>query len=216
MARRRLGKYSRTVRFLRIGLPLLAIAMMSSVFLIQEDDFVGGIEFSASDIQALGEGLRLTNPNFSGTTDAGEPYMVRAEWAQPDSPDPEKITLHGLSAVIDTRDGRKITLSATDGEMRPDDQRVSLTGEVEMTTSDGYVAKTGHAEADIRRRLVRAPGAVSAEGPMGSIEAGSMEITRPGAEGEEEPASGNEVVLFGNGVRVVYRPEQQKTPSDKE
>ncbi|QDL90797.1 hypothetical protein FDP22_02735 [Paroceanicella profunda] len=215
MARRRLGRYSRTVRFLRIGLPLLAIAMMSSVFLIQEDDFVGGIEFSASDIQALGEGLRLTNPNFSGTTDAGEPYMVRAEWAQPDSPNPSKITLHDLTAQIDLDGGRKVTLAAQDGVMRPDDQHVTLTGAVEMTTSDGYVARTELAEADISKRLVTAPGKVSASGPLGSIEAGSMHITRPDADGEA-PASGNEMVLFGNGVRVVYRPAQQKAPSDKE
>jgi lipopolysaccharide export system protein LptC len=203
MARPRLGRYSRAVRILRVALPLVALALMSTIFLFTRDTLPPGIRFSAKDFAALEDGLRLSEPRFTGTTDAGEPFVVSAEWALPDSADPTEIRLHAIRASIAMADGRTAELTAADGMLRPKAQTVALTGGVRLTTSDGYVAETETAEADLRARTLVAPGAVMAEGPLGRIEAGRLDMVRP------DPArdpDAEELIVFQNRVRVVYRP----------
>ncbi|HEU0222016.1 MAG TPA: hypothetical protein VFR34_07380, partial [Paracoccaceae bacterium] len=193
MARPRLGRYSRAVRIFKIGLPLAALGLVSSIFLVTGDDFTAGFNFSAADFAALEDDLRLAHPRFTGMTERGEPYVVSAEWAQPDRPDPSEISLHGIRAEITLADGRVVTLSAADGDLRPRDQTVALKGSVVVTTSDGYRAETEAAQADIGGRVLTVPGPVRAEGPMGLIEAGAMRMTRgEGAEGQPP----EEIVLF--------------------
>ena len=104
MDRPRLGRYSRSVRVLRIGLPLIALVLMSLVFLIERDDFAAGFRFSPADFAALDDKLRLVSPRFTGTTEKGEPFIVRAEWALPDGPDPEVIDLRGIRAELTMED----------------------------------------------------------------------------------------------------------------
>ncbi len=201
----RVSRYTRWVRVLRIGLPLLALVLMSTVFLVQRDDFAGGFRFSAADYAALQGGLRLVNPTVSGATDAGEPFVATAEWALPDGPNPTEIALHGLTATLTQGDGRRVDLTAAEGTLRPRDQRVRLTGAVRVTTSDGYVAETEAADADLKARTLSTDGPVVASGPMGRIEAGRMRILPPDAGADGMP----ETVWFENRVRVVYLPTGQ-------
>lgn len=210
MPQPRMGRYSRAVRVLRILLPLGALGLMSSVFLVTRDTFPAGIRFSASDFEALDDGLRLTAPRFSGTTEAGEPFMISADWALPDAPDPTEIRLHAIAARIEMADGRTAELGAAEGLLRPKAQTVALRGGVVLTTSDGYEARTESAQVDLRARTLTAPGAVSAEGPLGRIEAGRLDMIRP--ERSENPDA-EELIVFRDGVRVVYQPGSADDPS---
>ncbi|GIX15781.1 MAG: hypothetical protein KatS3mg118_3740 [Paracoccaceae bacterium] len=203
MARRRLGRYSRAVRFLRVALPLAALALMSTIFLFTRDGPAPGIRFSARDFAALQQGLRLSLPRFSGTTEAGEPFVVSADWALPDAPDPAEIRLHAIRATITLADGREVALTAADGLLMPRAQTVELTGGVEVTTTDGYRAETDRASADLRRRILIAPGPVTAEGPLGRIEAGRLSVLRP--DPRKDPDA-EELIVFEDRVRLVYRP----------
>jgi len=203
MPRPRLGRYSRSVRVLRIGLPLIALALMSMVFLIEREDFAAGFRFSAADFAALDDGLRLVEPRFTGTTEKGEPFIVRAEWALPDSPDPEVIELHAIRAELTMRDSRLVTVVAREGVLKPKAQTVRLKGRIVLTTSDGYRAETEEALADLKSRSLTTAAGVVAEGPLGRIEAGRLRAFVPD---RARTPDRDEVIVFENGVRVVYRP----------
>lgn len=203
--------YSRFVRWLKIGLPLIALAILSAVFLLpRERSFDGGLIYSTADLIALGEGMNVDNPRFSGSTEKGEPFVVSADSAVPDGPDPEQIVLHAPRAALDLAD-RSLTLTAEGGELSPKTHRLELSGAVRLVTTDGYVVETAWVEADVRKGALRAPGRIRAEGPRGSIEAGSFRAERStggGGEGDAAPGglSKGDRFWFENGVKVTYAP----------
>ncbi|MFT6773807.1 MAG: lipopolysaccharide export system protein LptC [Paracoccaceae bacterium] len=219
--------YSRAVRWLKIGLPLLALGLLSAVFLLPRDTgFDGGLIYSTADLLKLGEGLTVSNPRFTGTTEKGEPFVVSAVAAIPDGPDPTLVTLDAPRAEID-QSGRSITLTSAAGSLRPKDNTLALTGGVTLVTSDGYRVTTDRIEANIKDGAMRAPGPVRAVGPQGAIEAGSFRAerapkTKPDAgsltDGQpaEPPAatgalSVGDRIWFENRVKVTYAPAPRRT-----
>lgn len=207
------SRRSRWVRRLKVGLPLIALALLSALFLWPRDTgFEGGLIYSAADLIALGEGMTVSNPNFTGTTETGEPFKVSADSATPDGPDPTSVALDTVRAELDQNDGREVRLTAEGGELRPKDNVLSLQGKVAIRTSDGYVVETEKVIADLRARTVAAPGPVRAEGPRGDIEAGSFRAARiEAADDRAEGADGlapGDYFWFENRVKVRFAPAQ--------
>ena len=63
------------VRWLKVGLPLVALGLLTALFLFpRQTGFEGGLVYSTADLIALGEGMTVSNPRFSGSTEAGEPF----------------------------------------------------------------------------------------------------------------------------------------------
>ncbi|MDF2233437.1 LPS export ABC transporter periplasmic protein LptC [Albimonas sp. CAU 1670] len=209
--RRDVSAYSRLVRRLKIGLPLLALALLSAIFLLPgRDDLDLGLIYSSADLIQLGEGLSVSNPRIEGSTAQGEPFVVEAERATPDGPDPKLVELDAVRAAFTQAEGRRITVAAAHGSLRPKDQLLALDGAVTMTTSDGYEVTTDRIEANLKAGEASAPGPVSARGPAGSIESGSFRARRveagePGSDtlGDAEPG---DYLWFENGVRVTWTP----------
>ena len=107
-------------------------------------------------------------------------------------------------AEIDMADGRKVTLTALAGTLRPKADTLSLTGGVKVVTSDGYVIVTETADADVKSGRLVAPGPVDAKGPRGSIASGSFRMRR--ADDKDDDASGD-FFWFENRVKVTFVPE---------
>lgn len=188
------------VRALKIGLPLVALGVFASLFLFNNAAFDGRISFDGVDVSALDDGLKLTNPRFTGATRRGEPFTVTAAWALPDGPQPEKIELSEVKGDIDLADGRHLTLTARAGLIRPDDNHVALSDAVRLETSDGYTVTAEAAAFDAQTEKVTATGDVVAESALGRIAADRMRATRPPVEGAK-PGEGA-YIWFENHVRV--------------
>ena len=88
------GLYSRVVGILKVGLPLVALGMLSALFLIQTEDRLGaGIRFTRGDLEALGSGLRISNPIFTGTTSGADTFRFTAELVIPDAAPPTRASI---------------------------------------------------------------------------------------------------------------------------
>lgn len=169
--------YSRIVRFLRLGLPLAALGLLAAVFFSGRPSVeTTELMFRTGQIAALQSGMRLTNPRFTGETAAGEPMLLRADWAEPDSPDPEKIALSGIRGSIEMRGGRAIAVTAVSGEMLPKAKEITLADGVVIETSDGYRFETSGLSANLETKTMASAGAVEGAGPLGAIKAGAMRI----------------------------------------
>jgi len=192
------GRYARRKRNLKIALPLIALGTLALIFLAPKEQIGEGLGLSPEDREALSEGLRLVSPRFTGATEKGEPYALRAEWALPDGPSPERIDMGDLEGRIDLSDGRTVTLAAPEGQFRPRARGLTLSGGIAIDSSDGYSVRTEAATVDGRASTVVADTPVEAWGPSGRLEAGSMRATRD--------ESGKDVVTFDGGVRLVFRP----------
>lgn len=209
-ARRGASGYSRLVRWLKIALPVLGLALLSTIFLLPRDSgFDGGVVRNSADLLALGQGLTVSRPRISGATEAGEPFVVQAERATPDGPDPSEVELDGVTAEFAQAEGREIRLAADVGRLRPRAQTLSLQGAVRIETSDGYLVLTERLEADLKAGEVVAPGPVEASGPQGSIAAGAFRGRRATAQGDAPALGGpspGDYLEFDGGVRVIWRP----------
>ena len=188
--------YTRQVRVLRLLLPLLAVLLLLAVFLFPRTFFLRDIDLSGLSFDPS-EGLRLRNPRFAGTTDAGQPFEIVSEWALPDSPDPEHITLGPLSGQIAVDTEQTVRLEAEGGEYRPKAGLLTLEGGVTVSTADGYRMTLETADVDVKARTLEGTGPVSGQGPVGSIEAGSMRAAR---------REDGDYIWFENGVRVIVQP----------
>lgn len=207
--------YTRLVRGLKIALPLLGLALLASLFLLPRETRLDGLVIETSaDLLALGEGLAVTRPRIAGATAEGEPFVVSADRAVPDGPDPAEVTLERVRAEFLQAEGRGITLSAETGALRPKARTLSLSGDVALDTSDGYRVRTGRVEADLEAGTLVAPGPVRAEGPQGAIEAGRFSAHRIAPpDGDAEAALGGprpgDYLRFEGGVRVTWTPAER-------
>lgn len=198
--------YSRSIKWLKVLLPLAALVLISAVFLIDrwDDESL----FSSEELAALGAGMQLENPRFTGTTEAGNPFVLTARRANPDGPSPEIITLDEPRGEMDLRDGRILNGRSKNGVMKRSADELTLTGNVVITTSDGYRADMEKLVIDIDRKSAIAPVPVTGFGPSGSIAAGSFRADRPvDRQGREAK---DMVLWFENRVRVIFIPEQSR------
>lgn len=201
-AGRRVRRYSRLVALMKVALPLGALALVAAIFLSARDRGELTDLFTPEELARLGAGLRLENPRFAGVTATGEAYVVRADWALPDAAMPRVVTLERPRGEIQLGDGRTIAVTAAQGELDRRQKSALLEGDVTAETSDGYRVETARIEVDFDARTAQAPGPVTARGPRGSIEAGSMRAEG----GPGDLADGQ--IWFENRVRVVFIPAQ--------
>ncbi len=198
--RRRVQAYSRGVAWMKVVLPLGAVAVMSALFLSAQKTGDLTEIFTAEELVTLGAGLRLDNPRFAGVTERGEPFAIRADWALPDSAMPRLIDLERPEGEIEMSDGRTIAAKATSGRMHREKKILVLEGGVVLDTSDGYHIETDLIEFDLDAKTANAPGPMSGTGPRGQIDAGSFRA----AAGED--GGGGRKIWFENRVRLVFIP----------
>ena len=201
-AGRRVRTYSRAVAWMKVLLPLGAVALIAAIFLTAREKGDLTKIFTAEELATLGAGLRLDNPRFAGLTEQGEPFAIRADWALPDSALPRLIDLERPEGEIEMSDGRTISARAATGRMHREDKTLVLEGGVVLDTSDGYHIETGLIEIDLGAKTANAPGPVSGTGPRGQINAGSFRA----AAGEGAAGAGQ--IWFENRVRLVFIPDK--------
>lgn len=198
---RRVRLYSRLVRLSKFLLPLMAAAGIGLYYLsTQESGDLSDI-FSTEELAALGAGLKLESPSFTGVNEQGEPFSVRAEWAVPDSAMPTYIDLERPSGEIELGRKRTVKVTSATGRLHRDDKVLVLKGSVMVDTSDGYHIETDRLHFALRSQATYAPGSITANGPSGSIEAGSMRVVPA----DPDTGTGTQI-WFENRVRVVLSP----------
>lgn len=195
---RRRGEYQSfgISRWLRFVLPLAALGLMAFVF-TSDRPAIGGIDLpiASGELLALQTGMRVTNPRFSGSTSVGEPFLIRADYAEPDGPDPKRIDLSEIVGSITTQDGAKVGLTSRTGMLEPKENTVLLSDGVRIVTDDGYVFETSTLRGDADSRRIWSEAPVRGYGPAGEISAERLEIE----------IDGEGVAYFTGNVEVTIR-----------
>jgi lipopolysaccharide export system protein LptC len=195
------GWHSRIVAILKLGLPLVALGLLSTLFLVQTDDRLGGgVVFSKGDVEALGSGLRISNPTFTGTTRGEDRFRFTAALVVPDAAPPKRAEITTLAGTLELHNGPSVTVQAASGDLDIATQRLDLTGSVVIETSDGYRIVADKATLNLKAGDMVAGDKVVSTGPLGKITSGSLHVAPAAATGEARRFS------FGNGVRLVYDP----------
>lgn len=193
--------YSRIVAWLKVLLPLLALAILSTVFLISERlDPESALPYAEGDVEEVLREQRIGRPDFAGVADDGARIRLSAEAARPQDGDTKRLRADGVSGRLETPGGGWLDLRSGGGLFDDPDRIATLDGGVRVETSTGYVAETDTMQARLDSALAEAPGEVRAEGPPGTLTAGGMRVER-GSTG-----AGDYHVVFNDGVHLVYTP----------
>lgn len=188
---------SRIVAWLRVILPLTALALLSVLFLLgRKPDLDDTIPYATVDPQDLAERQAVTNPTYTGVTSNGTQLIISGTEAVPDGAAGGSVS--AVRMTLRAKDGRAADVSA--GQAQMDGDQVTLGQGVRMTTADGWVVTAPEFLASTSEGTVRSDREVNVRAPFGDLTAGQMEL-RPTAPGAPE-----QVLDLKGGVRLIYRP----------
>lgn len=191
--------YSTLIGWLKVLLPLAALVILSTLFLVARTiDPDRAIPFAEVDVVALAQDPRITRPDYAGMTENGDSIRFRADTAWPDLDDGNQVRAEMVIAELETPAGDRTDMQADSARIDSAAGLMTLTGEVHIRTSTGYDIQSEELIARLDRTGLQSPGPVTAQGPPGRINAGRMEITV----GED----GNHVLVFNEGVDLIYHP----------
>lgn len=192
--------HSRFVAWMKIILPLVALGLLSTLFLISRSiDPTASIPFADIDLEQRAQDQGATNPSFAGVSSSGDQIRFHANYMLPDPEDDGRLKADGLSAQLTLNQGGVIEIEADYGKLIQKERQAILTGNVEIQTSDNYKITTERLETRYDELQVMSPGTVHAQGPLGTLEAGRMVLSR---QGKDAPAE----LVFNGGVKVIYTP----------
>ncbi|WP_415405198.1 hypothetical protein [Tateyamaria sp. SN3-11] len=194
-----MDRYSRLVAWLKVLLPLTALGLLSTLFLLSRNiDPMAAIPFAETEIAKRLQGQQITGPFFSGTTDAGDRVSIAAGTMATRSDSNNEA--EDLSAQIDLASGTRVVLFSDRGQFDMVSNTSALEGNVVITTSSGYKLTTDALAAEFDTLVVESPGPVAGTGLFGRLNAGQMRLQRE--EGDE-----NAQLIFTNGVKLIYDPK---------
>ncbi|WP_163025750.1 hypothetical protein [Chachezhania antarctica] len=207
-----MDRHSRVVAILKVVLPLTALGLMSTVFLLSRSvDPTTAIPFAQDEIDQRTAEQQVTAPVYTGATRDGDEISVSAARARPALPG-LPAQAEDLDARIRFSTGGWVTLKAPKGQMPDDSEEAVFTGGVQIDSSSGYALRTQELRARLDGLALRSGGPVEGFGPAGHLTAGQMTITRDVAGGDAtatgtatgEPAAPR--LRFTGGVRLIYDP----------
>ncbi len=202
----RLGGYSRLVQILKIALPLAALAILSTLFLLSRQIRIGDLPAGAGfDITILREAQGFGSPSIVGTTPQGDTIRISARRFIPDLSLTGGFRATEIAIVVERSESELIEFSAASGELAGPQQDVVFFGGVVVKMAGGVEISTDRIEARPDLSQIHAPGAVSGQTPFGDFSAGSMTLSRDRT--PDGPAQYS--VLFQNGVKLLYFPKEQ-------
>lgn len=190
--------HSRVVVILKITLPLMALAILSSLFLFSRPiDPEDAIPYADVEIAERLAQPRMSGAGFSTVTSDGASLTLSADRA---APKPGGAEVAGISGNLKTADGAETTISAARGTLDRRKAALALTGGVALTTSTGYQVTTDSLTLGTDRSFAESPGPVSATAPMGQLTSGGMRLSRDSADAPY-------LLVFNKGVRLIYLPK---------
>lgn len=197
--------HSNRVARLKVLLPLTALAILSTLFLLADrrdgDRAIrSGLAQSAEEVEAG----RVGRPDFAGVGRDGAGVFVSAAEAWPDGAD-GAVAASELRSVWEGAEGGRVVASSATGTIGADRSGAALTGAVEIESDTGYRLTSARLDIDIEAGRLVSPGRVAGTGPNARIDAGAMEVRQ---EGERA------LLTFTDGVKVVYDPAAP--PKDRE
>ncbi len=194
-------RYSRLILWLKVSLPLAALAILSTLFFAAETlDPEAAIPYAEVDVAKILREQGATAPAFGGVTADGVEIALSAASIRPEETDHNRWTGMSLAARLDLPAGSSILIESPEGIVDANRREALLQGGAVLETSTGYKVNTDRIVASLETSSVVAENGIVAEGPPGEITAERMTLNRM----DTDPPSHH--LVFEGDVRLVYTP----------
>jgi lipopolysaccharide export system protein LptC len=192
-------------RLLRIGLPLSALVLLSTIFLLSRSvDPNSAARVAGLDPSQMAREPRIATARFAGVTEDATALTIAAQAVRS-----QTVALGDgpLNLTFTAPEGRLIFPNASTASFgaataQLDQMAGALTaqGPVTLENSDGFVLELGALTAALDQTRLTGRDGVEGRAPAGEISADTLELTRSGGE------SGGYLLAFTGNVRLIYIP----------
>ena len=191
--------HSQLVGWSKILLPLVALGLLSTLFLFSRNPGEQP-EIPFAEIEAMAREQRINAPRFSGVTEDGAIIAISAHSAKPDLTRPDTVSIDRMVMRMDNPDGSRIDVTATSGEVDGRAAVARFLGLARLVTSTGYEMETNGLIAELNTGLVTSNGLLEIRAPFGELTAGQVTFRVSSDNAAQQ-------MLFTEGVRLIYRPQ---------
>jgi len=194
-------RYSRLVLWMKVSLPLAALAILSTLFFVAETlDPEAAIPYAEVDVAKILREQGATSPKFGGVTADGVEISLSAASIRPGDAQSNRWTGLSLNAQLNLPSGAEILIDSPEGTVDAIEREAALQGGAVLQTSTGYRVSTDRILASFDDARVLADNGIVATGPPGKITAQSMTLNRM----DSDPPSHH--LVFQGDVRLIYTP----------
>ena len=169
--------HSRLVRFLRIALPLIMVAVVVSLAAMVISHAARRHAASHKDADTP---IRMTNPHFFGRDNQGRAFTLGARQAARDERSFQTVLLQYPTLTLDTGGPHPSTLTADTGVYHEDSRLLLLKGNVRGDSQKTSQFATDEALVNTRTGAVTGPTALAAKGGPGDVNAQSFDVFEKG------------------------------------
>lgn len=195
--------YSRAIAWLKILLPLMALAILSTLFLLARPTYQEAtLPFAQIEVEEKLRAQGITNPFFAGQTETGDAISMTAAFARPNPDALHLADTQNIDVMIEFIDGSHARFLAGQAQMNTRKQTVVMSQNVQITSSTGIKLAAQNLWIDLLNGSAETQDTVSGNAPFGTFQAGSMSLSTSEAEGKAR-------FRFDKGVKLVYTPSTE-------
>jgi lipopolysaccharide export system protein LptC len=192
-------------RALRLGLPLSALVLLSTVFLVSGNlDPNNAAALSGMDPAQITREPRIAAARFAGVMRDQTAITVSAQSVRSQNTDvagaPLVLDLIAAEGVLDFPDDSAASFTAETAQLDQAAGLLTAQGPVILENSAGYVLEMGRMEATLDQTRLSGRDGIKGDAPAGQIEADSLDLTRTGG------TDGGYLLAFTGNVRLLYTP----------
>lgn len=197
---RRRDAHSRFIGLLKLVLPLAALAVLSSLFLVARTiNPEDAIPYAEVDVADRLREPRMTLPVYATVTQNGDALKFTATEARPNNQG-EPSTATNVVGELISPSGKRTDLVAQNGTFDSAKDSVYFEGDVVVVTSDGWKIESEDLTSSTVSTAVKTDRLTRVTGPNTTITAQSMDLTA----NPDKPDS--HVLVFKHNVKLIYLP----------
>jgi lipopolysaccharide export system protein LptC len=189
-------RHSRSVRLLRIGIPLCIVAAIAVgaivTMWVKPLSVLAKVPVDMSSVAISGTKITMQAPRVAGYTSDNRQYEMTAQIAAQDITKTDTIELQGIRASMEMQDRTTFETTASSGIYNTKTEQLMLQENVLVTTSSGYQARLAEAQVDIKGGRISSEKPVEVRTLDWLISANRMEVADSGG-----------VIKFERGVSVT-------------
>lgn len=191
--------YSKAVVWVKITLPLIAVALLSSIFMLSgTPDPDAALPYAEVDVDQITRRQHVSQPRFAGTLDDGQEIVLTADAVSSDIDQTDQFDAQIIDGRVDLGPSEFMTIRATSGRFDMAAQMATLTEDVVLQSSLGYRLQSETLVMALDAINMRSPTPILFTGPGFDVTADTMEMAGP---------DGETILRFNGSVRVLYDPQ---------
>lgn len=188
---RRAIRHSRTVRIVRVALPIGVIVGLIGIVTFTYFNPMRMLDAvpSVGKLAVQGSKITMELPRIAGFTRDSRAYELTAETAVQDISDPDTIELKSLRAKMELQDRDVVEIAASSGVYNSKGDKLQLRDQILVKSAHGYLGRLREASVDMKGGKVVSEQPVEITMPTGKLTANRLEIIDSG-----------ELIRFDRGV----------------